>query len=165
MNPILKDSLWLASTIALAIALVWCFILLQNSYDESQHLQVQLTKLQNKSDNLSQKNDEIVDSMIQMNRALQSQRTKQNSSREKLFADYFAFRGNELMNNSRYLDAAASFEIVIRNQPKNVVFVEKLLECYSKLEHEEKILESKKKLAALIEEFRIGIWNQNFNLK
>ena len=130
-----------------------------------------MDELETKSNQLSEKNIEVVTNMTQLTREIRERAKKAsekkernaNSERETKMADFFASRGFELMKLERYEEAAASFEIVFRNQPNNVVFIDKLIKCYEHLENERQATAYERRLVAVLGKFKNGEWQHELN--
>ena len=78
-------------------------------------------------------------------------------------ADFFAARGLELMNAQRYKDAAACFEIAFRNQPNNVVVIDKLINCYEFLENDAQADAYQRRLERVLSNIKKNGWHHELN--
>ena len=171
MKLMLRDLVWLSLTIAISAGLACCYIQMRECSQITNVLRHQVDELETKSNQLSEKNIEVVTNMTQLTREIRERAKKAsekkernaNSERETKMADFFASRGFELMKLERYEEAAASFEIVFRNQPNNVVFIDKLIKCYEHLENERQATAYERRLVAVLGKFKNGEWQHELN--
>ena len=171
MKLVLRDLVWSILTIALSVGLACCYIQMRESSQTANVLRRQVDELETKSHQLSEKNIEIVTNMTRLTREMQERAKKAsekkernaNSARETKMADFFAVRGFELMKLERYAEAAASFEIAFRNQPNNVVFIDKLIDCYAISGNNRQAEAYERRLAKVLDKFKNGGWHHEPN--
>lgn len=153
MKLMLRDIVWAIVVVALAVGLALCYIQLRECAQAAMVLRQEVDELRTKSHQLSEKNIKIVTNMTRLNRQMQesskSASENANRTRETHTVDFFAARGLELMKLKRFKDAAAAFEIVFQNQPNNVVFIDRLIDCYENLGNERQA-----RLAQVLNEFK-----------
>lgn len=150
----IKDWLCLLFILALGFALINCRVHLHDSISKSKLLHDEVIALQAESNELGNEVTALERTSAELKREILDLK-KENTKidRERSIVDLFACRGRALLRLERVAEAAASFEVVVQNQPKNVLFIEKLIDCHRQLENNNQIKILEAKLAAVVDEF------------
>ena len=129
----IRDLIFLITCFALSIA--WW-----TSRDQLADMKVTTTRLERRQERLQSQTKHQADELallksnenaltIQLGQLAKENQILRSDYRAKA-TDQFVFRSLELMERKRYPEAAASLEIAIRNHPRNILFLEKLVECH-----------------------------------
>ena len=140
MQLYFRDALWLAVVVLLSTGLYF-------KSRDSKSNQLLVESQQEQIEELKTNNSELANVKDDLESSRSRMKDLERDVKKAKIGRFFASRGALLRKLRRREEAAAAFEIAIRNSDHNILIIDQLIEIYTESEMENEVAELQKKRA------------------